>query len=583
MVRDLFSRKMRRNIVKSLEQKVENQVQFWSLLGPFLLLITIAVLLFKLSAHWYFPVSAMIGIPLCLKWKLKGLAAALSCLFALSLISYQNLELDQRYWHVGMAIAMAFSFIILTLSLEEVESLVGKMQRESQSRLDNFLLLDETTKRAEEAWAEERSALTVQLATIAQELTQVQEDKQVFYKLAQLAKDELLQMRTQQELLQHDLLYKKQQISQLNEKLEDTEITLQEMINSDSEQKIIQISDNLEHSLQRQTILESQLERSQKQLENVIQEKEEFVSQLKVQQERLEEKSDAFARLHLEKERLLESLKQLQNQLQVLDKEKEQLQETFTALRLQYEKVLHSEINCKQSLQDQVNLADELESKLKQIEKELAFLKVTKLRLETQLSQSELDGQQKIEMLQVSLAQSNQDLASKNEALIKTDVTIKKLLIELENQRQEVKNLFSTNEQMNNFQEHLEKELENKKIEVIELQNHIAKLERSREEMPLVDSNTRGIECMYVQLKNQFQEKSSVLDQTRRELFMAQEKVMYLQKMQEELEVYSQTETESLLLSELKRLICEYDKMQSDYECEIEVMQELVSKLIQKK
>ena len=75
-------------------KKVEYQVQFWSLLGPFFVLLSVAVLIFKVSPHWYFPVSALIGIPLCLKWKMKGLAGALGCLFLLAGVNYLNLVID---------------------------------------------------------------------------------------------------------------------------------------------------------------------------------------------------------------------------------------------------------------------------------------------------------------------------------------------------------------------------------------------------------------------------------------------------------------------------------------------------------
>lgn len=220
-----------------VERKVESQVQFWSLLGPFFVLLSIAVLLFKVSPHWYFPVSALLGIPLCVKWKMKGMAAALCCLLLLSGIGYQSLELDDRYWHVGLALAMAFSFIVLTLSLEEVQVVLGKLYLESQSRLDNFLLLDEKWKTAEHVWANEREISKSEVLTLTQEMARVQEDKQTFYKLAQLAKDELIQVRGQHELLLQDLLYKKQQIFQLYERLEETEMTIQEFVNSDAEKQ----------------------------------------------------------------------------------------------------------------------------------------------------------------------------------------------------------------------------------------------------------------------------------------------------------------------------------------------------------
>jgi hypothetical protein len=181
--------------VNVLENKVENQVHFWSLLGPFLILSSITVLLFKLSTHWYFPLSALIGIPLCIKWKAKGMVAALSLLFFMSIISYQQLALEDRYWHVGMSLAMAFSFIIFTLSLEESQEVIRNLQVESQSRLENCLRLDEKLTDLENVWTQERESLRAQIQMLTQASTKYQDEKQIFYKLAQLSKDELLQVR----------------------------------------------------------------------------------------------------------------------------------------------------------------------------------------------------------------------------------------------------------------------------------------------------------------------------------------------------------------------------------------------------
>jgi len=222
-------------IVDIAGRKVESQVQFWSVLGPFFVLLSIAVLLFKASPHWYFPFSALIGIPLCVKWKMKGMAATLCSLFLLAGISYPQLELDERYWHVGLSLAMAFSFIVLTLSLEEVEGLVEKLQLESQSRLDNVLLLDERWKSAELAWSLEKERWGREAAVLARDLTRVQEERQIFYKLAQLAKEELVQVKEEHARLVQDLLYKKEHIAQLHERLEEAEKTIQGFVDSASE------------------------------------------------------------------------------------------------------------------------------------------------------------------------------------------------------------------------------------------------------------------------------------------------------------------------------------------------------------
>lgn len=217
---------------------IDTQVQFWALLGPSLLLLSLSVLLFKVSPHWYIPVSAVMGIPLCVKWHMKGMTAALSCLLLLTGVGYQNLELGDLYWHVGLALAMAFSFIILTLSWEEAQGLVRHLQLESESRLDNLALLDEKWRKAEEAWCGERREAEATSATLSQELEKVQEDRQTFYKLAQLARDELVHVRAQHDQLVQEVLYKKQQFAQLSERLDEAEETIQEFVDADAEKKL---------------------------------------------------------------------------------------------------------------------------------------------------------------------------------------------------------------------------------------------------------------------------------------------------------------------------------------------------------
>ena len=137
---------------------------------------------------------------------------------------------------------MAFSFIVMTLSLEEVQGLVAKLQLQSQSRLDNFVLLDEKLKNAEVEWGVERERLKTEAASLIAEVTRAQEEKQTTHKIAQLSKEELILIRGQHEQLLQDLHYKKMQIAQLQERLEETELSLQDFINSDGEKQIITLT-----------------------------------------------------------------------------------------------------------------------------------------------------------------------------------------------------------------------------------------------------------------------------------------------------------------------------------------------------
>ncbi|WP_154017822.1 hypothetical protein [Candidatus Protochlamydia phocaeensis] len=732
-----------------LEKRAENQVQFWSLLGPFLILLSIAILLFKVSTHWYFPLSALIGIPLCVKWKMKGMAAALTSLFVLALIGYQSIELDERFWHVGMALAMAFSFIILTLSLEEVEGLVGKLQLESQSRLDNFLLLDEKMKLAEQEWNLEKDRLQTHMVALTQDLAQTQDDKQTFYKLVQLSKDELLQLRAQHDLLLQELFYKKQQLAQLNEKLEETEMTIQAFVNSDPEQAVQRLSDELTKMEQDKEILKAQAEVARNQIEGIKQElKDAREEKDKWLQDRLQmqEKEKLFlaeqSRHKRESGDLHSLLHSHQEKLAVLEQEKTLLQSSLGRLQQQYEYARQTENQHKLTIQGHMLKIEELQADLEAKNQEIRLVLQQKQELEKQQIHDEKTFKQlfddlnsqlkrasdqiqnyqaqaarqndeqlkwqkqldavtdKLTQAQTLLLERGEEISNKDLALLHSQQQIKDLRTELEKQQQQIEQagiwkenctevckeldqakamlqqkeeeLARRDDRLREAQQQIEKakadlegqqkqleqaqlwkkQLDQASEELIQARNEIGQQEkalyRSRQEiqhmaqhaeelkanleakiaryqeienqlaaneqdklqmekelthikMQLEESrkqpapsvqpedvqaqavNTRRLEGMYNQLKEQFGEKSQTLDETRKELFKAQEQLLALQKEWEELEFFATSDSELLWQKELNRLSCEHETIRKEYEEELEGLQSLVEALLQKK
>lgn len=232
-------------IAEAVAKPVDRQIQFWSMLGPICVLSTIAVLLYKLTDHWHFPLCALIGIPLCIKWKMQGMIATLGALLIFTAIKYPDIEMSERYWHVGLSLAMAFSFIVLTLSLEEAQSVVKTLQNESKSRLDNCLMLDEKLKNADRAWEMEKEALQCSVESLSQALSKTTEEKQTFYKIAHLTKDELLQVREQHEQLLQAHTYRATQIAHLQEKLDTAELAVQNFVDTDAQKEICKLQKDL--------------------------------------------------------------------------------------------------------------------------------------------------------------------------------------------------------------------------------------------------------------------------------------------------------------------------------------------------
>lgn len=430
-------------------KKVEKQVQFWSLLGPILVLLSTTVLLFKVSVHWYFPVSVLIGIPLCVKWKMKGMVMALGCLFVLSGIGYQQLELEDRYWHVGLALTMAFSFIVLTLSLEEAQGIINQLQLESQSRLDNFSLLDKKLKVAEQEWTLETEKLKSEVTTLTQEIAKTIDDKQTFYKLAQLAKDEIVQIRGQHDQLLQDYLYKKEQIAQLYERLDETETTIQAFVNSDNEKQIQDLKTNLNILEQEKGSLKTKLD-------------------LNLNEKAAKEHENQQIRMELE----------IKNA-------------TLVEHRQRIDALSHE------------------------------------VRQQGLLIQNHTQHSQKLEKIKGELEQA------------------------LKNTKEEL----------------------NKKEQKEIIPHH-------HENLPYAVGNTRQIESMYIQLKDQFQQKCDILNETRRELFSVHEQLLKGKKEKEEEEKYGKSPNESLFEKNLFQLNEQYEEMQQFYEQELDELTLIVKDLL---
>jgi chromosome segregation ATPase len=616
-------------------KKVESQVQFWSLLGPFFVLLSITVLLFKVSPHWYFPVSALIGIPLCMKWKMKGMAVALTCLFLLAGINYPSLELDDRYWHVGLSLAIAFSFIVLTLALEEVQGLVGKLQLESQSRLDNFLLLDEKWKMAEQEWSLQSERSKNEIATLTQEVAKVQEDKQTFYKLAQLAKDELVQVRGQHEQLLQDLLYKKQQIAQLHERLEETEMTIQGFVNSDAEKQIQTLTERLTYLEREKETFKAKIALAQEEGQTYLTERAHLERELQACQER--EKLCMTDRQHNQQERQDQqnAFLSLQGKCALLEQEKHSWSQAQAKWQQQCEQLRHLETQYRQTIEHSQRKIQDLEMKLLEGERQKEALlsrqkqlEEEKYQIESQLKnyQQQLlqqhqqeckDLQERYSKVQESLVKAEQDLEMTQEAfthLRKKEEHYKthlcQLQTELEERKKTEKHLkHSVEEEQKTLAEmqekmsHLSHELseqqlrfkqvteQNEKLESLKLQLEQA-LQEVQVELQKQDSHplhpglpaqghSRRIESMYMQLKEQFQEKCDILDVTRRELFQVNEELLKYRKEYEEEHFFGLSIQERNLQHHLVHLGKQFDRMQETYQREIEDLSQLVGHLLQ--
>lgn len=156
-----------------MEGRLEQKIQFWSALGPFVVVLTLFVCFIKLSAaSYYLPLAALVGLPICWKWHLKGALAAFLLLTALLSINLPFIETSERMWFVGLGIALSIGFAVTALSLEEMRELLGlapgRQSQDSDSTAERFSLL-------RQQWRHDREEFQHRLALLMRQLKEAQE------------------------------------------------------------------------------------------------------------------------------------------------------------------------------------------------------------------------------------------------------------------------------------------------------------------------------------------------------------------------------------------------------------------------
>ncbi len=193
--------------------KLAFQVKFWALIGPFVCLLALFVFFVKsTSGPIFLPVLLLVGVPLCWRWKLWGVAFSVGLLFAFLTYTYGEIPLEERFWYLGMGVSIALALFITALSFDEVEAIIFAIQLESRSRLENLWKVDEKQKYAEEDLKKKRESVR-----------EFQIKIRSYQKLVDLSAVELYEAKKKTEGVLEELYQTKMEAEQLKGRLEEVQ------------------------------------------------------------------------------------------------------------------------------------------------------------------------------------------------------------------------------------------------------------------------------------------------------------------------------------------------------------------------
>ena len=342
---------------------------------------------------------------------------------------------------------------------------------------------------------------------------------------------------------------------------------------------------------------------------------EQTESKLKSQQVLLKEIENQLAKALEEKEKILqESLLKRQEsddcrkELEIVQKKMEELEPFAEAgreveglkegLKKRDQELFNLQFQLNSALEDHLGLSEKAEK---------AILENAHLQELNAIHEDLSQKAQEEQILQQAIQQEMNDhietLAREKELL---ETMLKRLQEELEEKRQlenETKTRFQEQEaavqllkneicikedQLLDLQRLCEKESERCDTLSAELkaaEEELAKCLASAEKPENVNAEEeyalrKRVEAMHNQLREQFIEKSAVLDETRRELFSVQEQVSKYQKEIQEQTVYGFEETEETLFRYINTLSAHYHQLEKENEKEVELLHNLIGSLL---
>lgn len=134
------------------QKSVNQQIRLWAILGPLMTLLIFSLYLVKQTpTSFSIALMALLGLLCCWQWRMKGLVLSLALVIGLLAYYFPGVDVTERFWFLGLAMATCLSLIVTVLSHEEIEGLIGGAhERLTKTRLRVAELVEEQKKERNE-------------------------------------------------------------------------------------------------------------------------------------------------------------------------------------------------------------------------------------------------------------------------------------------------------------------------------------------------------------------------------------------------------------------------------------------------
>lgn len=242
---------------------LEKQLGLWTLLGPFIMLITLTILLIHpTNQSLLMPIIGLAAIPLCWIYKLRGLIPALACVLLAFLFQLTHSAPERIFWDLLLAGATALTLAITALCCLEVEDLFCHMHKESSTRLQDFLGVNAKLQQLEEQREHEAALAKSQVELLRRQLSDETALLQASEKNAQQLTEKMANVSTQNETLLRELFQKRYECDKLSQQSQCRDKELEALLATNK-----QLECQVQEQAEKAAAIQAQLDMNQRERE----------------------------------------------------------------------------------------------------------------------------------------------------------------------------------------------------------------------------------------------------------------------------------------------------------------------------
>lgn len=200
-------------------EKQKDSIQFWILLGPLFLSLSLFLSTFSLVSNKDLFGLVIVGLWLCLVKRSKGLLYTLSLLLVLIVIKHWNLS--HHLWQFGLEMSIAFGFIISYISFDFATDLVGSLNFSNTKFNQEILVLKEELNKERDFHQRQHKNFKFEMERLNLQLEEKISESNSLKELAQNLRELIKENEKEKEKILSSIKEKDKYLLSLRQEIED--------------------------------------------------------------------------------------------------------------------------------------------------------------------------------------------------------------------------------------------------------------------------------------------------------------------------------------------------------------------------